>query len=136
MKWYKDITELKSFVYGAISSTSFNFVFEADNLNPFEKDFELKEIPGRNGDLIIDNKRQKNKIITVKGNVDGNGVEAKIIAKRLSDWLCKDIAYKSLTFSDDFTSYQAIVLPGVRIIEDLKGILDVEFKFSAKEVVE
>lgn len=135
MKWYKDITELKSFVYGAISSTSFKYAFEADNLSPFEKDFELKEIPGRNGDLIIDNKRQKNKIITVKGSVDCDGIEARIVSKKLKDWLCKDIAYKPLTFSDDLTKYEAIVF-GVKIVEGLRGLLDVEFKFSAKEVVE
>ena len=46
MKWYKDITELDSFIYGAKSSTSFNFAYEADNLKSFERDFELKEVPG------------------------------------------------------------------------------------------
>lgn len=127
---------MDSFVYGNISSTSFNLTYEADNLNPFEKDFELKAVPGRSDELIINNKRQKNKIITVEGQVDCNGIEAKIIAKQLSDWLCKDVAYKPLSFSDDLTKYEAIVLPGTKIKEVIKGVLEVGFKFSAKEVVE
>lgn len=135
MKWYKNIGELKSFTYGTTSSTSFKYGFEADNLNPFELDFELKEVPGRSGDLIIDNKRKKNKIISVEGQVDCNGVASNIVIGKINAWLCGEVKYKPLTFSDDSVRYEAIVVPGsYDIKESIKGVLSLKFQFSAKEV--
>lgn len=136
MKWYKDINELKNFTYGTTSSTSFKYAFESDNLKPFERDFELREVVGRSGDLILDNKRKKNKIITVKGQVDCDGTEAKTVIRNINTWLCGEVKYKSLVFSDDDTNYEAIVVPGsYNIYEVVKGVLNLEFKFSCKEVV-
>lgn len=136
MKWYKDINELKNFTYGTTSSTSFKYAFESDNLKPFERDFELREVVGRSGDLILDNKRKKNKIIIVKGQVDCDGTEAKTVIRNINTWLCGEVKYKSLVFSDDDTNYEAIVVPGsYDIYEVVKGVLNLEFKFSCKEVI-
>lgn len=135
MQWYKDITQLDSFAYGAKSSTSFNFAYEADNLKPFERDFELVPIMGRSDELIINNNRKKNKIINIDGTVDCKGVEAKIVARNINTWLTGEVKYKPLTFTNDLTSYEAIVVGEVDIKEVLKGVLSVKFKFSCKEVV-
>ncbi|MGL5507635.1 MAG: hypothetical protein ACRDB0_07020 [Paraclostridium sp.] len=134
MQWYKDITELDSFTYGTTSSTSFNFAYESDNLKPFEHDFELMEVPGRSDELIISNNRKRNKIINVEGHADCDGVEAKIVARNINNWLTGELKYKPLTFTNDLTSYQAIVLPGVEIVEVMEGLLSIKFQFSAKEV--
>lgn len=135
MKWYKDTNELKSFTYGATSSTSFKYGFEADNLKPFELDFELKPVPGRSGDLLIDNKRKKNKTITVEGKVDCDGVSSNRVIASINSWLCGEVKYKPLTFSDDGVRYEAIVIPGSYDIEEtIKGVLSLKFQFSAKEV--
>ena len=134
MQWYKDITELDSFIYGAKSSTSFHFAYEADNLKSFERDFELKEVPGRSDELIIDNKRKKNKIVNVEGTIDCKGVEAKIVAKEFNNWLAGEVKYKPLTFSNDLTYYEAIVIGDIDIREEMKGVLKVKFQFSCKEV--
>ena len=62
MIYYVDKNSLEHFTFGGTSSASFNFIIvKNDNLNSFENDFELIEIPGRSGDLVIDNKRKKNK---------------------------------------------------------------------------
>lgn len=136
MKWYKNINELKSFTYGATSSTSFKYGFEADNLKPFELDFELKEVPGRSGDLIIDNKRKKNKIISVEGQIDCDGAASNVVIGKINTWLCGEVKYKPLIFSDDVTRYEAIVVPGsYDVKETIKGVLSLKFQFSAKEVV-
>lgn len=135
MQWYKDITELDSFTYGAISSTSFHFAFEADNLKSFERDFELKEIPGRSDELIIDNKRKKNKILNIEGHIDCKGVEAKIVASKFNNWLVGEVKYKPLFFSNDLTDYEAIVIGDIDIKEVIKGVLSVKFQFSCREVV-
>lgn len=134
MQWYKDITELDSFIYGAKSSTSFHFAYEADNLKSFERDFELKEVPGRSDELIVDNKRKKNKIVNVEGTIDCKGVEAKIVANKFNTWLAGEVKYKPLTFSNDLTNYEAIVIGDIDIKEEIKGVLKVKFQFSCKEV--
>ena len=67
MQYYVDKNSLDYFVYGGTSSASFNFmIVENDNLNGFENDFELIEIPGRSGDLLINNNRKKNKEINIE----------------------------------------------------------------------
>lgn len=135
VQWYKNITELDSFVYGANSSTFFNFAFEADNLKPFENDFELVEVMGRDGDLLIDNKRRKSKDVNVKGYLICDGVEPSVMSDKFNDWLVGEVKYKPLKFSNDKTEYEAIVVGGVAMEERLKGIFDISFKFSCMEVV-
>ena len=40
--------------------------------------------------------------------------------------------YKPLTFSDDLTNYEAIVVGKVNIEEVIEGLLEISFKFSCK----
>ena len=136
MQYYIDKNELQNFVYGAISSTSFNFIItENDNLNGFENDFELVEIPGRTGDLIIDNQRKKNKEINIEAYVDIEELgEASLVSKSIRNWLQGEVKYKPLTFSDDITRYEAIVLGNVEIVEEVENLLNIKFTFSCKEV--
>lgn len=135
VQWYKNITELDSFVYGANSSTFFNFAFEADNLKPFENDFELVEVMGRDGDLLIDNKRRKSKDVNVKGYLICDGVDPSVMCDKFNDWLVGEVKYKHLKFSNDKTEYEAIVVGVIDMKERFKGIFDVSFKFSCMEVV-
>ncbi|UOW66855.1 hypothetical protein [Paraclostridium bifermentans] len=135
MQWYKNITELDSFIYGATSSTFFNFAFEADNLKPFERDFELLEVMGRDGDLLVDNKRRKSKEVNIKGYLICDGVEPKAMANKFNTWLVGEVKYKPLKFSNDSTEYEAIVVGEIDMKERFNGIFDVSFKFSCMEVV-
>jgi hypothetical protein len=135
VQWYKNIAELDSFIYGATSSTFFNFVYEADNLKPFERDFELHPVMGRDDELLVDNKRKKNKIVDVKGSVACEGADIKIVSKNFNEWLTGEVKYKPLIFSNDLTEYEAIVIGEVSSDIRTKNILDVSFKFSCREVV-
>ena len=136
MQYYVDKNSLDYFVYGGTSSASFNFIIvENDCLNSFENDFELIEIPGRSGDLLINNSRKKNKEINIEAYVDLDNLgDAKTVAKNIKQWLQGEVKYKSLTFSNDLTEYKAIVLGEIEIIEEIEGLLNVKFKFSCKEV--
>lgn len=134
MDWYVDINSLDTFTYGGVVSTSFDFAFKADNLKPFERDFELKEIPGRTGDLLIDNKRKKNKIINVEGWIDCGSKDAGLVMRAFNDWLCGEVLYKPLTFSNDLTRYEAIVIGVIEPDEVIDKFIKVKFKFSCKEV--
>ena len=138
MQYYVDKNELESFTYGAISSTSFNFIIVSnDNLNGFENDFELVEIPGRIGDLIIDNQRKKNKEINIEAYADIEEFgEASLVSKAIKKWLQGEVKYKPLIFSNDSVKYEAIVLGNVEIVEEIENLLNIKFKFSCKEVGE
>ena len=138
MQYYVDKNELESFTYGAISSTSFNFIIVSnDNLNGFENDFELVEIPGRTGNLIIDNQRKKNKEINIEAYADIEEFgEASLVSKAIKKWLQGEVKYKPLIFSNDYIKYEAIVLGNVEIVEEVENLLNIKFKFSCKEVGE
>lgn len=138
MQYYVDKNELESFTYGAISSTSFNFIIVSnDNLNGFENDFELVEIPGRIGDLIIDNQRKKNKEINIEAYADIEEFgDVNLVSKAIKKWLQGEVKYKPLIFSNDSVKYEAIVLGNVEIVEEIENLLNIKFKFSCKEVGE
>ena len=136
MQYYVDKNSLDYFVYGGTSSASFNFIIvENDYLNGFENDFELIEIPGRSGDLLINNSRKKNKEINIEAYVDLDNLgSAETVAKNIKQWLQGEVKYKSLTFSNDLTEYKAIALGEIEIVEEIEGLLNVKLKFSCKEV--
>ena len=137
MQYYVDKNSLDYFVYGGTSSASFNFIItENDHLNSFENDFELIEIPGRSGDLVIDNKRKKNKEINIEAYADIEGLgDAHTVAKNIKQWLQGEVKYKTLSFSNDLTEYEAIVKGPIEIVEEVEGLLNINFKFSCKEVI-
>ena len=137
MQYYVDKNSLDYFVYGGTSSASFNFIItENDHLNGFENDFELIEIPGRSGDLLINNNRKKNKEINIEAYADIEELgDAHTVAKNIKQWLQGEVKYKDLTFSNDLTEYKAIVKGPVEIVEEIEGLLNINFKFSCKEVI-
>ena len=136
MIYYIDKDKLEYFTFGGTSSASFNFIImKNDNLSGFENDFELIEIPGRRGDLVINNNRKKNKEINIEAYVDLEGLgDAKTVSKSIKQWLQGEVKYKTLTFSDDLEEYEAVVVGRIEIIEEIEGLLNIKFKFSCKEV--
>ena len=136
MIYYIDKDKLEYFIFGGTSSASFNFIImKNDNLSGFENDFELIEIPGRSGDLLINNNRKKNKEINIEAYVDLEGLgDAKTVSKSIKQWLQGEVKYKTLTFSDDLEEYEAVVVGRIEIIEEIEGLLNIKFKFSCKEV--
>ena len=137
MQYYVDKNSLDYFVYGGTSSASFNFIItENDHLNGFENDFELIEIPGRSGDLLINNNRKKNKEINIEAYADIEDLgDAETVVKNIKQWLQGEVKYKTLTFSNDLIEYKAIVKGPIEIVEEVEGLLNINFKFSCKEVV-
>ena len=137
MIYYIDKDKLEYFTFGGTSSASFNFIImKNDNLSGFENDFELIEIPGRSGDLLINNNRKKNKEINIEAYVDLEGLgDAKTVSKSIKQWLQGEVKYKTLTFSNDLEEYEAIVIGSIEIFEEIEGLLNIKFKFSCKEVV-
>ncbi|MBS6025611.1 MAG: hypothetical protein KIB00_16165 [Paeniclostridium sordellii] len=134
MDWYVDINNLDNFTFGGVPSTSFNFAFKADNLKSFERDFELQAVPGRSGDLLIDNKRRKNKTVNVEGVIDCGNESVGVVMRAFNNWLCGEVKYKPLIFSNDLTQYEAIVPGIIEPDEVIDKFVKVKFKFSCKAV--
>ena len=134
MIYYIDKDKLEYFTFGGTSSASFNFIImENDNLSSFENDFELISVPGRTGDLIVNNNRKKNKEINISAYVDLEGLgDAKTVARNINNWLTGNVSYKPLIFSDDLVKYEAIVIGKVDIREVIEGLLEISFKFNCK----
>lgn len=134
MIYYIDKNKLEYFTFGGTSSASFNFIImENDNLSSFENDFELISVPGRTGDLIVNNNRKKNKEINISAYVDLEGLgDAKTVARNINNWLTGNVSYKPLIFSDDLVKYEAIVIGKVDIREVIEGLLEISFKFNCK----
>ena len=67
MKYYVDKSELEVFYFNNVSNTNFNLIVEdIEGLyDSFERDIEFIEVPGRNGELIVDNNRVKSKELTI-----------------------------------------------------------------------
>lgn len=134
MIYYIDKNKLEYFTFGGTSSASFNFIImENDNLSGFENDFELISVPGRTGDLIVNNNRKKNKEINISAYVDLEGLgDAKTVARNINNWLTGSVSYRPLIFSDDLVKYEAIVIGKVDIKEVIEGLLEISFKFNCK----
>lgn len=133
MIYYVDKNELPKFQYGAIISTSLNFIIvEDDHLSAFENDFEEVEIPGRTGTLIIDNKRKKNRDInlTIYADIEGLGTAAEVSAS-IEDWLVGEVKYQALVFDDGYRC-DAIV-KSLSIKEEIRDLLCIEVTFSSKK---
>lgn len=95
---------MRSFTYNAIESTAFGILIdEGEDFKTAERDYTVCEIPGRNGDLTIDNGRYKNVDITYKCGI-GVGFKANMDAFR--EWLMANIDYKRLEDSRQPTVYR------------------------------
>lgn len=135
MQYYIDKKDLMCFTYGeeGISSTFFSMIIEeVDGLiSTYERDVELIEVPGRDGELLIDNKRKKSKDITVKGHIDVESLNGDItsLALGIEEWLQGTVSYKPLTFSDHRFIYQAVCINQINLSEVIEDLCEFEIKF-------
>lgn len=120
------------FVFDGESSADFGFFASGENVyNSPEKEYEVYEVPGRNGDLVIDSNRYKN--VTVKypcyyEKVGGN------LTKDVSDFrnmLLSKSGYCRLYDTHNPDEYRLAVCKNVIEIDpteyDLLGAVEIEF---------
>jgi len=83
-----------SFFYKGINSKDMGiYVSGSGTFNSPERDIERIEIPGKNGELIIDNKRYKNVIIKYPAFIRYKFKDLTDLARM---WLLKDVGYQRL----------------------------------------
>ena len=128
MKYYVDKSELEVFYFNNVSNTNFNLIVEEIEglYDSFERDIEFIEVPGRNGELIVDNNRFKSKNLIIKGYVDSSNSEHTMTQLKdgLEKWLYAPVGYNKLEFVKETISLKVLCYKFImkEIIEDLSEI--------------
>ena len=140
MKYYVNEDELMYFVYNESSSTSFFMIIEEIEglLDTFERDIELIEVPGRDGELVIDNQRKKSKDITITGYIDveKSSKSIDILAYEIENWLQGEVSYKPLTFKNHNFKYEALCFNKIKLSEIIENLCEFEIVFRVTPNVE
>lgn len=140
MQYYVNENELMSFTYNGVSSTSFFMVIEEIEglLDTFERDVELIEIKGRDGELIIDNQRKKSKDITITGHIDveKSNKSIDVLAKDIENWIQEEVSYKPLIFKNHKFKYEALCFNQIKLSEVIEDLCEFEIIFRVTPNVE
>ena len=140
MRYDVNEDELMYFYYNEVSSTSFFMVIEEIEglLDTFERDIELVEVQGRDGEFVIDNKRKKSKDITITGHIDveKSNKSIDVLAYEIEEWLQGVVSYKPLTFKNHKFKYEALCFNQIKLSEVIKDLCEFEIKFRVNPNVE
>lgn len=123
-----------TFTFNGIANTIYNLkLIKSNHLSLAAKNIELIKIPGRTGDLIIDDGSYSNKNIELVCHLDKRGGELNTTIKNIRAWLQGTTGYKTLTFSDGRT-FNAVCINQIDISYLLKDYVEIAIIFSAWEV--
>ena len=117
------------------TNKDFNFKVKSSNhlLRP-RKRLEFISIPGRTGDLILDDNSRENFNLVVEGYIDGRKSNLKTLTEQLDSWLNSTTGYQNITF-DDGTVLKAVLISEIDVNEVVKNFGELSLEFSAyKEV--
>lgn len=121
------------FIFNNIKSSDIENlrILESNHHSVSGRDFELISVPGRNGDLIVDNGKKKNSEIRLLCKLDvrknKNFTEA---CMAIEEWLQGEIGYKDLVFPDGYR-FKAICVDQINIEKKRRYYGTVEIFFSA-----
>ena len=117
------------------TNKDFNFKVKSSNhlLRP-KKRLEFISIPGRTGDLILDDNSRENFNLIIEGYIDGRKTNLKTLCDSLDNWLNSTTGYQNITF-DDGTVLKAVLISEIDVNEVVKNFGELKLEFSAyKEV--
>ena len=117
------------------TNKDFNFKVKSSNhlLRPRKK-LEFISIPGRTGDLIIDEGARENFNLVIEGYIDARESNLKTLCDNLDGWLNSTTGYQTITF-DDGTILKAVLISEIDPVEVVKNFGELSLEFSAyKEV--
>lgn len=126
---------ISSFWLDGECSTNFGIIMrEAPPYVVAERDLEQKSVPGRSGDVLIDNARYKNVAISYKCAVlPENGVEFRTAVERVAEFLQPVAAYKQLinTYDPEYFR-EARVTGGISVESIMEQAGTFEIAFDCK----
>ena len=119
------------FTINSKTNKDFNFKVKSSNhlLRP-RKRLEFISIPGRTGDLILDDNSRENFNLVIEGYIDGRKSNLKALTEQLDLWLNSSKGYQSITF-DDGTVLKAVLISEIDINEVVKNFGELTLEFSA-----
>ena len=119
------------FTINSKTNKDFNFKVKSSNhlLRP-RKRLEFISIPGRTGDLILDDNSRENFNLVIEGYIDGRKSNLKALTEQLDLWLNSSRGYQSITF-DDGTVLKAVLISEIDIKEVVKNFGELTLEFSA-----
>ena len=123
------------FILNNKSSKDFNFkIKETNHLLRPKKRLEFISIPGRTGDLILDDNSRENFNLVIDGYIDARKTNLKTLCDSLDNWLNSTTGYQTITF-DDGTVLKAVLISEIDVNEIVKNFGELTLEFSAyKEV--
>ena len=118
------------------TNKDFNFKVKSSNhlLRP-KKRLEFISIPGRTGDLILDDNSRENFNLVIEGYVDARKNNLKALTEQLDLWLNSSKGYQSITF-DDGTALKAVLISEIDANEVVKNFGELTLEFSAYREVD
>ena len=117
------------------TNKDFNFKVKTSNhlIKP-KKKIEFISVPGRTGDLIIDEGARENFNLVIEGYIDARESNLKTLCDNLDNWLNSTTGYQTITF-DDGTILKAVLISEIDPNEIVKNFSELSLEFSAyKEV--
>ena len=117
------------------TNKNFNFKVKSSNhlLRP-KKRLEFISIPGRTGDLILDDNSRENFNLVIEVYIDARESNLKTLCDNLDNWLNSTTGYQTITF-DDGTVLKAVLISEIDPVEVVKNFGELTLEFSAyKEV--
>lgn len=117
------------------TNKDFNFKVKTSNhLTKPKKKLEFISIPGRTGDLILDEGARENFTLIIEGYIDARETNLKTLCDRLDNWLNSTTGYQTIVF-DDGTILKAVLISEIDPVEIVKNFGELSLEFSAyKEV--
>nr|DAI11004.1 MAG TPA: distal tail protein [Caudoviricetes sp.] len=113
------------------TNKDFNFKVKASNhLTKPKKKLEFISIPGRTGDLILDEGVRENFNLVIEGYIDARETNLKTLCDNLDNWLNSTTGYQTITF-DDGTVLKAVLISEIDINEIVKNFGELTLEFSA-----
>ena len=119
------------------NKTNKDFSFKVKSSNHLikpKKKLEFISIPGRTGDLILDEGARENFNLVIEGYIDARESNLKTLCDSLDNWLNSSIGYQTIAF-DDGTVLKAVLISEINPTEVVKNFGELSLEFSAyKEV--
>ena len=118
------------------TNKDFNFKVKSSNhLTKSRKRLEFISIPGRTGDLIIDEGSRENFNLIIEGYIDGRNSSLKQLCDNLDNWLNSTTGYQVITF-DDGTVLKGVLISDINPKEVVENFGELILEFSAYKEVE
>lgn len=113
------IEKINRFTYKGISSADMGIIItRSPNITSAERDEELISVPGKSGDVIIDNGRFGNVNVSYEVNLLSDEIPLDLMARKIKAWLQGKAGYFKLTDTYDPNYYRMAAYSGSIDIED------------------